>query len=184
MISPRQFLDVHLKPNYEDWLAAPLDERLAMNAVAAANNMAAWAVHYWFKRDLTQVYGFRADCREGEAKYRDQRAARECADLALVRDVAEAHEHFTLSRTSRKVTRSDQTGPGATGWGEGGFGEGVYGGGPQLVVTLNDGTKRPLTAIMANVIDMWDRLLTRWKLLSRSGRRELNRRLSAPIQSA
>jgi hypothetical protein len=31
------------------------------------------------------------------------------------------------------------------GWGEGGWGEGVFGGGPQLVVDLDDGTKRPLS---------------------------------------
>jgi hypothetical protein len=38
---PRRFFDRHVMPNYEDWLASPLDERLAKNAVAEANNMAA-----------------------------------------------------------------------------------------------------------------------------------------------
>jgi hypothetical protein len=49
-------------------------------------------------------------------------------------------------------------------YGDGRYGEGMYGGGPQLVVTLDDGRKRPLTAIMKNVIEMWERLLTRWNL--------------------
>ena len=154
-----RFFDGHVKPNYEDWLASPLDERLAKNAVADANNMAARAFRYWRDREPARVY--RAN---NEGRYRDELAARECPDFALVRDVADAHKHFHLDRPTRLVTRSDQTGPGAIGWGEGGYGEGVYGGGPQLVVTLDDGSKRPLTAIMANVIEMWEQLLTRWRL--------------------
>jgi hypothetical protein len=156
---PRRFFEEHVRPNYEEWLASPLNERLAKNALADANNMAARVLHYWRDRDLSQVYGV-----SNERQYRDLLAERECSEFALLRDVADAHKHVSLTRQSRKVTRSDQTGSGATGWGEGSYGEGVYGGGPQLVVTLDDGTKRPLTAIMANVIKMWERLLTRWGL--------------------
>jgi len=29
----RQFFDEHVRPNYDEWLASPLDERLAKNAV-------------------------------------------------------------------------------------------------------------------------------------------------------
>jgi hypothetical protein len=65
---------------------------------------------------------------------------------------------------NRRVTHADQTAKGGMGWGEGGWGEGVFGGGPQLVVELDDGTKRPLSAIMKNVIDMWQRLLKGWSL--------------------
>jgi hypothetical protein len=159
----RRFFDVHLRPNYEEWLASPLDERQAMNALAAANNMAAWALHYWSGRDSTKVYGIRKD---KESEYRHELATRECPDFALVRDVAEAHKHFHLLRKSppRHATRSDQTQLGATGWGEGGYGEGVYGGGPQLVVTLDDGTERPLAVLMGKVITMWEQLLARWGL--------------------
>ena len=150
-----------IQANYDEWLASPLDERRAMNAVAAANNMAAWAFKYWHHRDAAEVY--RA---KDEGPYRNELAVRECPDFALVRDVAEAHKHFELDRKKPlpDVTRADQTGPGSTGWGEGGFGEGVYGGGPKLVVTLHDGTKRALTAVMKNVIVMWEQLLTRWRL--------------------
>ena len=38
--------------------------------------------------------------------------------------------------------------PAATGWGEDGYGESMYGDRGQLVVTLDDGTKRSLTAIV------------------------------------
>jgi len=78
--------------------------------------------------------------------------------------VADAHKHFELDRRSRRVTRSDQTAEAEMGYGEGGFGEGGFGGGAQLVVELDDGTKRPLSAIMKNVIEMWQRLLVSWSL--------------------
>lgn len=99
-----------------------------------------------------------------EGQYRNELAARECQDFGLLRDVAEAHKHVELNRSSRRLTRSDQTAKGGMGYGQGGYGEGVYGGGPQLVVTLDDGSKRALSAIMKNVVEMWERLLARWSL--------------------
>lgn len=156
---PRRFFDRHVKPNYAEWMRDPLSERRAKNAVSEANNMAERAFHYWRDHDPSQLYGATK-----ERDYRSELAARECPDFALVRDVADAHKHFHLDRPSRRVTRSDQTTVGAIAYGKGAFGEGVYGGGPQLVVTLDDGSKRPLTAIMKNVMEMWERLLERWNL--------------------
>ena len=155
----RHFFENHVLPNYNEWLASPLDGRLAKNAVAGANNMAARVFHYWRGRDLSKIYGARS-----EGKYRNELAARECQDFGLVRDVADAHKHFELDRPNRRLTRADQTAKGGMGWGEGGFGEGVFGGGPQLVVKQDDGDKRALSAIMQNVIEMWRRLLTHWSL--------------------
>jgi hypothetical protein len=156
---PRAFFENHLLPNYNEWLASPLNERLAKNAVADANNMAARVFHYWRDRDLTKIHGA-----GNEGHYRNELAARECPDFSLVRDVADAHKHFELDRPSRRVTRADQTAKGGMGCREGGVVEGVFGGGPQLVVKLDDGTKRPLSAIMKNVVEMWERLLSRWSL--------------------
>jgi|ERR1700722_6433775 len=51
---------------------------------------------------------------------------------------------MTLNREPRRVTSADQTEISTMGYGQGGYGEGVYGGGPQIVVTLDDGSKRPL----------------------------------------
>jgi hypothetical protein len=155
---PRKFFENHVTPNYKGWFASPLDERLAKNAVADANNMAARVFHYWRSRDSTKIYGATS-----EGQYRNELAVRECPDFGLVRDVADAHKHVELDRRNRRVTRADQTAKGGMGWGQGGFGEGVFGG-PQLVVQLDNGTKRPLSAIMKNVIEMWQRLLTLWSL--------------------
>jgi len=155
----RKFFESHVLPNYKEWLASPLDERLAKNAVADANNMAARVFHYWRDSDPSKIYGATS-----EGKYRNELTARECQDFGLVRDVADAHKHFELDRPNRRLTRADQTARGGMGWGEGGFGEGVFGGGPQLVVKLDNGTNRPLSAIMKNVIEMWQRLLTFWSM--------------------
>ena len=152
---PRKFFEQHVRPNYEEWLHEPLNERRAKNAVGDANVMAARAFHYWKDQDPNQIY--RA---QSERQYRDELAARECADFALVRDVADVYKHVELDRPSRRLTRYDQTA--ASGYGEGRWGEGPWGG--QLVVTLDDGTKRPLADIVHNVIAMWERLLDRMML--------------------
>lgn len=153
--APRRFFEQHVKPNYEEWLQDPLDERCAKNAVGVANVMAARVFHYWKDQAPNPIYDA-----QSEGAYRSELAARECADFALVRDVAAAYKHVTLDRRSRQLTRYDQTA--ASGWGEGRWGDGPWGG--HLVVTLDDGTRRPLSEIMGSVIAMWGRLLSRMLL--------------------
>lgn len=155
----RAFFESHVRSNFEEWNKSPLDERLAKNAVADMNNMAARVYRHWEAHDLAKVYGA-----TNEGNYRNELCTRECADFGIIRDVADAHKHFILDRRTRKLTRSDQTGPGNIGYGQGRYGEGVYGGGPQLVITLDDGTTRPLAAVMRNAMQMWEQLLTRWGL--------------------
>ena len=156
---PRQFFEQHVRPNYEEWLRNPLDERCAKNAVSDANNMAARVLHYWQDLDRSKVYGCTI---EQESAYREALVERECPDFAWVRDIAEAYKHVELIRyrDKRIVTRHDQTA--ATGYGKRTYNEGPYGG--ELVVTGGDGTSRPLADIMGNVIAMWERLLDRMML--------------------
>ena len=156
---PRTFFETHVKPNYADWIANPLDERLAKNAIGDANSMAARVFRYWQCNDPSMVYSA-----QKEGQYRSELAARVCEDFGLVRDVADAHKHFLLDRPTRRLSRADQTGLGRLGWGEARWGESRWGSPPELVVTLDNGTKRPLTAIMANVMAMWERLLLGWGL--------------------
>ena len=54
----------------------------------------------------------------------------------------------TPPRPTVPRNRSDPTGPAATGWGEDGYGESRYGDRGQLVVTLDDGAKGLLSAIV------------------------------------
>ncbi|NQV81288.1 MAG: hypothetical protein HQ495_12100 [Alphaproteobacteria bacterium] len=154
---PRAFFDNHVRPNYRAWLADPGQEYLAKNAVTEANNMAARVFHHWEGVDPTRIRGAK-----NEGEYRNLLAAHECPDFALVRDVADAHKHVTLDRASRQVTNASQTHVDSLGWGEATWGEAKWGSPPELVISLDDGSKRPLDAIMENVIEMWDRLLEHW----------------------
>ncbi len=156
---PRNFFENHVKPNYEEWLADPLDERHAKNTVSDANIMAERVFHYWKDRDPTRVYSAKRP-----RPYRKALVAKECDDFQLVWDVADGHKHVELDRNPRHVTRRGQTGVGILGYGETRYGEGIYGGAKQLVVTLDDGTKRPLSAIMKNVMVMWGRILAEMSL--------------------
>jgi len=154
---PRVFFEQHVRANYEDWLQHRTDERRAKNAVADANNMAARLFHYWKALDPSRIYGARS-----EGQYRNELVVRECADFALVRDVADAYKHVELSRPSRRITRYDQTAFEGTRWNEARWNEAPWNG--QLVVTLDDGTTRPLIKIMQNVFAMWERVLKRMML--------------------
>jgi hypothetical protein len=158
---PRAFFEKHVRPNYDEWLRSPLDERCAKNAVAAANDMAARILHYWQDLDRSHVYGCTI---EQETRYRNELVARECPDFAWVRDVAEAYKHVQLTRRpeTRIVMRYDQTAVKGTVFAEGVFEEGVFQG--ELTVTGNDGISRPLAEIMRNVMAMWEHLLERMML--------------------
>ncbi len=156
---PRSFFDNHVKPNYDEWLAHPLSEWRAKNAIAEANNMAERMFHYWRDRYRTKVY-----LASGPACYRRALVANCCPDFQLVWDIADGHKHVELERKPRKVSAANQTGVGTLGYGEAGYGEGTYGGVEQLIVTLDDGTKRPLSAIMKNVMAMWKCVLAQSSL--------------------
>jgi hypothetical protein len=158
---PREFFEQHVRPSYREWLRNPEDRRLAKSAVENANDMAAHVLHYWQDLDRSEVY----DCgAEDETRYRGELVKRECPDFAWVRDVAEAYKHVVLTRRpeTRIVTRFDQTAVKGTVFEDDVFEEGVFEG--EIRVTRHDGTSRPLTEIMSNVIDMWERLLERWAL--------------------
>lgn len=154
---PRQFFENHLKPNYDEWMASPLDDRRAKNAVGDANNMAARVFHYWNTRDPAQIYNATS-----EGSYRNELVSNECTDFGLIRDVAEAYKHVELNRSSRQLTRTEQTRAEPHVYGGASYYGAAHYGGNQLVVMLDDGTKRPLAMIMQNVMEMWEELLNRW----------------------
>lgn len=159
MANPRHFFDNILKPSYEAWLSDPLSEWKAKAAVANADTMAERVFAHWHRLDPDQIAGAAS-----ASKYRSHLREQVCPEFGLVWDVHDGHKHVTLGRTNRQVTTSDQTGVGRMGWGEGGFGEGLYGGGDQIVIQLDDGSRRPLSAVMLRVMKMWVEILTAMKL--------------------
>jgi hypothetical protein len=83
------------------------------------------------------------------------------ADLTALGAVVDAYKHFELRSKTRPVKSIDATITIATGWGELAWGEGKYGGVEQVIVHLSDGTKRALSSILQNVVDMWRRAMGR-----------------------
>jgi hypothetical protein len=147
------FFQMHVKPNLDSWHAQPPDERLAMNAVVSLYHL---ADHFW------QAY---SSCDPGRvldtksaSEFRGLLAKRD-VNFAILRDVAEAYKHMKLDRTSRKLTKSNQTALGSTGFGEAGFGTGPFGGGASIVVDLDDGSKYHLSYITRQVKQAWDNML-------------------------
>ena len=159
MSTPREFFDKMLKPAYEAWLSDPLSEWKAKAAVSNADTMAERTFNYWEKRDRAKVAGAKL-----ASQYRTHLRVNICGDFGLIWDIHDGHKHTMLSRANRQVTTSDQTGIAQLGWGQGGYGEGVYGGGDQIVVQLDDGSKRALSAVMLNVMAMWEKVLERMGL--------------------
>jgi len=86
-----------------------------------------------------------------------------CPDFGLVWDVHDGHKHAVLGRVNRQVTKSTQTGLGKMTFDEARFDETVFDG-EQIVVHLDDGSKRALTAIMLNVMEMWEKALQQMNL--------------------
>jgi hypothetical protein len=156
---PEVFFRDYVRRAYAEWLANPLDEYLAKIAVQHANIMAERVWHHFMAEHPDRLLGAAGKGQVG--KYRDLLAIHECADFALIRDVAEGFKHVELNRLNARVSRFDQTKVGKMGFGEGGFGEGVFEG-SQLIVTLDNGSKRALSAVLGNVIVMWERLLKSW----------------------
>ena len=158
MDTPRRFFDAFVRRSYEEWLQAPTDMLRASCAVHQANVMVERLVQYETRNDNLSPKQFDAKVRK-----RRRRLATQNSDFALVWDIDDAHKHLELTRKPRKVTRSDQTRIppihrlGAIG--EMAIGQGTIPG-KNIVVVLDDGTRKSLATVLKNVIEMWESILS------------------------
>jgi hypothetical protein len=154
---PNTFFREYVLRAYDEWCAAPLDEFRAKTAVHQLNVLAERIWHRFHSQNSERVFWA-----SNAGEYRNQLTSNECDEVNLIRDVDDGFKHVELDRPNRRVSRFDQTRLNRIGYGERGYGEGVYGGAEQLIIMLDDGTKRALTAVMENVLTMWRRLLESW----------------------
>lgn len=147
------FFDTHLVPNYEAWLVQPTDMRLAMNAVVSLYHMADHFWHAYANLDSSRIFAT-----ANSALFRAELANRDHR-FKVLRDVAEAHKHMKLDRSTRILSESRQTGVGSTGYGQAGYGTGPYGGGSSVVVELDDNTKHHLGYLAQEVKQLWFSML-------------------------
>ena len=144
-----EFYGAHVVPALAAWRSAPTDLRLANVAAVALYHVADYYWNSHWPDAADRVFG----CASA-GRFR-ARLAEESKEYALLRDVAEAHKHMKLDRTSRSVTDASQTEIRATASGETPYGEGPYGGTPSVVIELDDGSKRHLSAIVDAVVELW-----------------------------
>jgi hypothetical protein len=81
------------------------------------------------------------------------------ADVALLRDVADAFKHHRPDRQSATVRASSDVAPISIGWGQARWGEGKWDGPEQIIITTKDGDTRALSSVLQNVFDAWMTLL-------------------------
>jgi hypothetical protein len=146
------FFVEHVEPNLRDWEASPLEPQRAMNIAVALNQL---ADHYWhcFCGNPKNVLG------AGDLTAFRRALSVSYPSFSLIRDVADAHKHFRLSRSDRNISEASQATVGSMGWGEAEFGVGEWGSPPEVVVTYDDGTKHHFRAAVWDIVEMWRGLL-------------------------
>ena len=142
------FFDEHIIPTVREWEESPLEPHRAMNAAVNLNQMADH-FFYEFQADSVKVLGA-----SNVKEFRDALAA-STPEFGLINDVADAHKHFKLNRSNRKITYASQTTTGSMGWGEAAYGEGQWGSPPEIVVVFDDGQKHHLSTAVKKITDMW-----------------------------
>ncbi len=155
MDNPQQFFDAFVKRSYEEWLGAPVDLLRASCAVHQANVMAERMWHYYKEADPDKV-GHAATA----LAYR-KALAEQCPDFGLIWRADNDFKHVKLEREPK---RRPVPGPGALDGTlgspiavDGTLGAGVVPG--PIVVVLAEGTRKALAPVLANVIQMWERIL-------------------------
>jgi hypothetical protein len=148
----RLFFQEHIVPTMREWEASPLEPHRAMSLAVNLNQM---ADYYWaeFGADPARVLGAK-DLRDFRNKLSTILPA-----FGLVRDVADAHKHFELSRPNRRITDASQATLGALRFDEVPWDEGKWDSLPEIVVTFDDGTKHPFDISVRRVRDKWQDML-------------------------
>jgi hypothetical protein len=87
------------------------------------------------------------------------RTAQPVADVALLRDVADAFKHHRPDRASATVLASSDVVSISIGWDQAHWDEGKWDGPEQIIITTKGGDKRALSSVLQNVFDAWMTLL-------------------------
>jgi hypothetical protein len=129
-MTPREFLEVIVRPNVRDFRENCGSVRHAYNAIAAVDALAAHVYVWCAVNASANVRGVHDD-----TEYRARLAARD-GDFSLLRDIAKAQKHVRLTKNPPAVERADQVAARTIGYGEGRYGEGRYGGVEQVLVDI------------------------------------------------
>jgi hypothetical protein len=153
MTPVRQFYELHFLGNYDDWKAAPLDKRRAMNLALSANQLADWVLADRMAQAPHLVSAWKTP-----RAFRDWLTSR-CPDFGLVWDVADGHKHMRLTKPERDKPVQEFAGA----FDVGAFDQSAFDTN-HLAIVLHDGTARRLPVVFRSVSEMWARLLKEWAM--------------------
>jgi hypothetical protein len=139
---PRKFLVDIVQPNVTDFTSNYADMRMAYNAVAAVDSLAAHIFEWCLVNTPTRISGVAND-----GQYRAE-LAKGSPEFGLLRDIAKAQKHVRLSNFKPQVSSASQVSSQALGWDEAPWGEGRWGGVQQVVVETNSGRVRVVEALV------------------------------------
>ncbi len=142
-MTPRAFYKAVVVPNIQDVAENYGDFRIAHNAVASVDALAA------------HIYVFmKMACHDDVVETKDDiefrhHLAQEFSDFGLIRDVAKAQKHVALDRGKPQVKNASQVNTGKLAqWDQGKFGEARFDAPPQVFVTTTSGEKRAIEALV------------------------------------
>ena len=141
-MTPRDFLEQVVEPNLNELEARRYDVRLAYNAVASIDALAAH-IYAAAKSSLTE---------QDDIQYREALAKGD-PDFALIRDVAKALKHVELTRGVPKVSRADQLSVKFGAWGKS-WGTSWKGWGEQSAIVTNAGQSVGLKQLLRDALEV------------------------------
>jgi hypothetical protein len=150
MHTPREFFDVFVQPAVDDWRRDKLDERRAIVAVVAIDNLAEHFAKY-FGRD---------------EKSERARLGRLVPSLQIAWDMHDTHKHGKLSRKSATIKRGQRP---ITEEHDGAFSDAFDGDAfdtthDELVIELDAGPKYPVEKVVEEGRQFWEEELKRNQL--------------------
>lgn len=146
-----KFFKDFVVPGIEDWRKDQVDVRLAMNLANSLNNL---VEYYWCV--YATIHADRVFHTHSLKAFRTELSRRN-NDIAMIRDIADAHKHLKLDRVDREITNANQTTGQSVGYGQA-YGL-CYGGGELLVVTLDDGQERYFSLVAESAFAFWSSVL-------------------------
>ncbi len=153
-MTPREYIEAVVQPNLADLERNEGDIRHALNAVHAADALAA--------RIFVAAGGEACTGAKDDTHYRKM-LADQGGDFALLHDLAKAVKHAVLDRGSPIVGSASQVEVKAIGMGQAIWGEFGFGMPPQAVVILEDGTHRVIASVCRNALTfLEEEMARRW----------------------
>jgi len=153
-MTPREYLNLVVKPNVREFCKDVADPRKAYNAIATTDALAAH-IYYWCRNNAPdQVKGLDKD-----DAYRTE-IQRKRPNVGMVHDVAKALKHVEMSNKTNKIRTEAEVQARSFGYGEGGHGVGPYGGGPQVSVIV-DGAKLQLQWTVETAMKFYEQEMDR-----------------------